>query len=236
MIRRIISLIIILGLSGIALIESVFSVSSARPYDFGVQKYWIHHGGNPPNTIEGIKAEISAGNRSLELDVHFHDGELYLGHDELSDYSGSHSLKEITSLFPDGQFQIWVDIKNLEPSNYGKVAEYHRKFLGENYFFETQNGYAGALLSRTGVPVSLWIVPHTRSRLFWFRNISNKLFWIFGNFISVSFPKEELGPRLFEAYEHIPKLVFTFKDKTEAIDLEANPSFRILLIKSPLAR
>lgn len=54
--------------------------------------------GTPDNSIEHIKTAIASGAECLEIDVHEHDGTLYLTHDEKGNYEGCPTLADCYAL------------------------------------------------------------------------------------------------------------------------------------------
>ncbi|MBQ8333066.1 MAG: glycerophosphodiester phosphodiesterase [Clostridia bacterium] len=54
--------------------------------------------GTPDNSIEHIKAAIASGAECFEIDVHEHNGTLYLTHDEKGNYEGCPTLADCYAL------------------------------------------------------------------------------------------------------------------------------------------
>ncbi len=54
--------------------------------------------GTPDNSLEHIKAAIASGAECFEIDVHDHDGTLYLTHDEKGNYEGCPTLADCYAL------------------------------------------------------------------------------------------------------------------------------------------
>jgi heptose-I-phosphate ethanolaminephosphotransferase len=102
--------------------------------------------------------------KSIELDVKVVDGILMVGHGETGAMSGISLMEYLSNVNLDDMFQVWLDIKNIDPTNLqdvivglDEVAQYYPK-IKSKLIVETQSkDYNISLICQKGYNTSYYL-------------------------------------------------------------------------------
>ena len=214
--KTIISSIFTFVLISYLVVEFKYSQLEFKGFE-AYNKLWIHRGGSPENTIEGISQSLRNGFSGIETDLQYDEKNnlLLVGHDEIND--GDVPLPKLETYlehFKTIENQWWFDLKNLDQENAGKIIKIFKQLenkfeLTGKYFIESDQYIALNTLAKEDLPTVYWINPHTKSRLFFLRSLENKIKLIFSNFLGISIYYDSYNDRARSYLGKIPKFIFT---------------------------
>lgn len=223
------------------LMIGVYFSKPAQAFEFG-NPIWIHHAGHPQNSIEGFQSSLDQGFNGIELDVFFHNesGKFIVSHDwpvqgeviELQFF-----LKRFSA---NKDLRLWLDLKNANLFNLFSMKErltllMQSHQMNGRIFIESTHNMHQLLLSWSGIPVSLWVQNHKKSRLPWLRRYQDLLTLRLGSFVAASMPWDSYED-LQSPLQNFNKLVFTVNDKSQQAELLKDPSVKIILQDLELPR
>jgi glycerophosphoryl diester phosphodiesterase len=222
----------------IGAVEGLFQFKEMRPFSFGPRQ-WIHHLGNPQNSMEGLEKILAQGLMGVECDVHYDEseGRFVVTHDWPPPANRLY-LDDVFNRLSGSAVKIWIDLKNAKAQNYAavasKISEMAKKSqLEDRYFVESPELLHQILLSRTGVPSVLWLDPAEKSRLYHLRNWANKLAIVLSDAVAISMPSEKYTENVQGTYQSIPKLIFTVNDTLLLQKLSQDQQVKIVLSDLP---
>lgn len=213
-------------------IELLYSVKKAKPFSFPINKTWLHR----VNTLEKISTLDNKTEPGLEIDVFYYSkqNKFYVLHDWEENPAETLSLENYLLQVQKSNKHLWIDLKNLTSKNKDPISRelkilLDRFKLSDKTLIESQNGWAHIALSKTGLNCSYWLNTYSRSRLFWLRNLENKLILILGNFISVSFSQNGHNRNVEEMFNQFPILLFSIENQNNYEVYEKNSKLKVLL-------
>ena len=150
--------------------EFRLSMGNTKHFDFG-DKFWIHRGGVPENSIEGINAALSRGFHGIEIDVFFNESsrQFVVSHDKPTDQTFL-TLERVLKEFKETPLKLWIDYKNSDLKHFikakNRLKELVLKYGFESrLFIESPHALHQWLLSWSGLNASMWVRGFEKSRI-----------------------------------------------------------------------
>lgn len=201
-------------------------------------KIWVHRGGRPENSLEGIEWALREGAPGIELDVYFdkQTGKFLVKHDE--NQASALTLDKVFSVHGGSGISFWIDLKNLTREDGPAIAREFRE-LSEKYrlqdrlIVESTEGKALAALSSSGIRTSFWIKPSSLSRIGWLREFPIRLRIVLGNFNAISMSYTDYTPAVKNRFANLPVLLFTVNEPDLLRQLDGDPNVRVILTDLP---
>jgi|GEM_PF-5687577 len=205
------------------------------------ERVWIHRGGTPENSPEGIKKSLNLGHKSFEIDIHFIEdkgkGKFIVQHDFPNKLIEQNLLvlDELLEEVDDSSLQWWFDFKNLNSENlepaFSLLKELEKKYsLKGRFFVEGSSYFPACTLSKKDIPVVFWINPHSKSRFFFIREVQNKLMVSLCNFSALTAYYESFTAPGSHTFENFPVILFTVNEQ-EKIDQYLQQDNILLVLK-----
>ena len=215
-----------------------FELKTYKNFPWVNTKIWLHRGGNPPNSLKGIKEAIVKGVNGIEIDIHYNEykKDFVVIHDrpDFKKLKSYLKLEMVLSSFKANKVSWWLDLKNLNMSNKDNTQQrlktLENKYnLKGRYFIESNNFLPTMLLSWSKIPTAYWINPHSKSRIFIIRSFFNKLQLLIGNFVGVTAYYKSLHEKSNKLLSNVPTAVFTINDPTLIKKFESMKNVKVLL-------
>lgn len=222
-----------------AYVLSDFQNKELVAFDFPTQKVFGHRGGNPHNSMNGIKNYFFAKHKQIEIDLFYIDGAFYLSHDldqkikEKEKFS--ETLNNLRILYP--KFEktyFWLDLKNLDEKNAEEVGQKLSALLSKHgllktSFVESKIPSALNILGQYKIKAVYWINPMPNTSFFYLRNMKIMQEIANTDLIAVSLPYSSYTDKVRALYKHLNVLLFTINDETEFQKFNSYPEVKIII-------
>lgn len=202
-------------------------------------KVWKHRGGNPENTLQGIEASLQEGYEGLEIDVHFYNNKVLIGHTLSEAQKNLIDLNKVILGLNGKRASLWLDFKKQSFENSYHFSFYLRKLL-KNYanppqlFVETKDPITLAFLSLARIPTSFWYEPPPSIPRGLYKTLFKVLTWYFKpHFLSSQIENYSSLEAMLPRNE---KLIFTLNDLELIKSYCRTPNIKIILTDFPYER
>jgi len=219
------ALFVVLACSLIGVIYSM--ETKLGHYKFAENQVWKHRQNIPEHAIMAVRS----GFGGYELDIMFHENDLYVSHDP-GELAQAVPLREhyIRVRETGADPYIWLDLKNISIFNEARIIAILKDIgIGDKLLVESPFPYAMTRLCRSGFSCSIWAKNADKPLYslwygFWANIISRT-----GNLAAVSIHRTKVDYSMRVVSNDIPLLLYTFPPNSDLSGFLGKAQYKILL-------